>query len=81
MGIQNLSKGTLANLNAYFVLQNAEKEYNFKVQDVEGLTQEDAITAAGESVHYLNGESKLLSCLQHFLVVLLHTKTMLALVC
>eukprot|EP00892_Ulva_mutabilis_P005297 jgi/Ulvmu1/3139/UM015_0179.1 len=47
MGDADMSKGTLANLNAYFVLQKAEKDYNFKVEDVEGLTQEDAMAAAG----------------------------------
>lgn len=47
MGSADVTKGTLSNLNAYFVLQQAEKDYKFKVEDVEGLTRADAMTAAG----------------------------------
>lgn len=50
MGFPDVTKGTLAKLNAYFVLQQAEEQYNFKVENVKGLTGDDAMTAAGESL-------------------------------
>lgn len=44
--------GTLQQLSAYFVLTNAEKDGKWKVSDVPGLTQSEAMKAAGVFAKY-----------------------------
>lgn len=48
----SFTDGTLEQLSAYFVLTNAEKEKNWKVENVPGLTQDGATKAAGVFAKY-----------------------------
>jgi calmodulin len=60
MNEDDFSEGTLGQLSAYFVMQNAEKSLGWKADDVKGLTSDEIATAARLFAKYdANDDNKL----------------------